>query len=91
MRCIGTIEDHSCWVETLCFSYDGSLIMSASSKKIKIWNTESLELVESLKCDTQNVRCLEVCPIGNEMVSGSEDHKIIFWNFEVNKEKVLKQ
>lgn len=48
---IKTIKENVCWVTSMCFSPDGSLLVTAASgQNIKIWNTKTFNLI----LDTQH-------------------------------------
>ena len=57
---------------------NGNIVSGSADKTIKIWNSTSFELIDTLTGHTKNVWTLAVLPNGN-IVSGSWDKTIKLW------------
>ncbi|CAK61924.1 unnamed protein product (macronuclear) [Paramecium tetraurelia] len=77
-------EDELC--KTIVFDPTGKIMISASSKNIKIWSFENanIKLIQTLQGHQKNINCLVFSQIEQYFISGSEDHSIIFWKCSNN-------
>jgi WD40 repeat protein len=60
-------------VQSVAFSPDGSLIASASANLIRVWDTQTGELLYKLPGHTRVVLDVEFSPDGTRLVSASAD------------------
>jgi WD40 repeat protein len=74
------INAHPSWVTTVCYSPDGSkIITGGNDDKVKIWsNTGSL--LFTCSSHTGDVTNVKVTPDNNFVISSSKDDKIKIWN-----------
>jgi WD40 repeat protein len=66
-----TIEAHHGWLRTLSVSPDGSLVATGGNDKIvKVWKTQTGELVKQWMGHTKNVYSVQFMPDGKRVLSG---------------------
>ena len=78
-----TLEEHNYAVRSVAFSPDGKRIVSGGTdSKIRIWNSETGELVHTLReiIKFYRVNSVAFSPDGERIVSGGTDSKIRIWN-----------
>lgn len=81
--CIKVLQGHENKVNSVCFSPDGSKILSAScDKSIKIWNTESGENTRTLLGHEDYINSAVFSPCGKFLVSASQDKTICLWDLQ---------
>ena len=74
---------HTDTVTSVSFSPDGKYVVSGSGdNSVKIWSTESGEVVRTLNGHTNNVTSVSFSPDGKYVVSGSEDNSVKIWSTE---------
>ncbi|KAM3102035.1 NB-ARC domain-containing protein [Phormidesmis sp. 146-12] len=81
--CLRTLEGHQDWVVTIDLSPECQMLASGSfDKTIKLWNSETGEIVRTLQGHTSPV--LTVCfdPSGQLLASGSDDLKVKLWDIQ---------
>lgn len=90
------IEAHEDWITCVKFSWDGIKLYSSSfDTTIKVWNSDSGELLDTLKAHNQSVYSIKFSPDHNKMVSVSNDRKAIIWdsnsrcNCQFSRERVF--
>lgn len=83
-----TSEQKGAW--KVSFYPDGKRFAVASSSSsdplVKVYETESLREVITLKNHTKRIRALDVSPDGKLIASGSLDGNVIIWNAETGEE-----
>ena len=78
---IKTLNGHTDWVFSVCFSSDNKRIVSGSyDKSIKIWNTDTGELINTLNGHTNSVFSVCLSSDNKRIISGSYDKSIKIWN-----------
>ncbi|MFB2938554.1 protein kinase [Aerosakkonemataceae cyanobacterium BLCC-F154] len=80
-RCVNTLTGHSSWAMAVAISPNKQVIASGGlDDQIKIWSSQSGELLHSLSGHTKAVNSLTISPDGLILASGSDDEKIKLWN-----------
>ena len=80
---IKTLNGHSNIVNSVSFSRDGEYVVSGSNdKSVKIWSSESGEVVRTLNGHTENIFSVSFSPDGKYVVSGSRDKSVKIWSTE---------
>jgi WD40 repeat protein len=92
---IHTLSEHTDWVWSVAFNYDGTLLASGSEDKtIGLWqlNQQEWHLIKPLADDTSHethplnithtkrVRCVAFHPKKNILASAGNDNKVILWD-----------
>jgi len=78
---LSIVRGHTEWVNCLCAqAHENKLYSSSEDNTIKIWDTETHELVATLEGHTRGVLCLTIHE--NKLYSGSDDQTIRVWNTE---------
>ncbi|KAL9653142.1 hypothetical protein ABK040_006358 [Willaertia magna] len=67
-------------VYAVCFSPDGSLLLSASHKHILIYNANTGEYIKQCRGHTDTVYCLSFSKDGKTFASGGADNNVILWS-----------
>ncbi len=77
---IKSLEGHSQWVRSVCFSPNGKIIASgAQDNTIKIWSAASGQEMESIPAHTEWVHSLSFSRDGKLLASGSCDGTVKIW------------
>jgi WD40 repeat protein len=79
-------EDNSTTVWGVCFSPDGTRMLSTSSNSIKVWNVMTGEQLLALEGHTAGVVRVCFSPDGTRILSGSADHSLKLWNAQTGQE-----
>jgi WD40 repeat protein len=80
-RCVNTLTGHSSWVMAVAISPNKQVIASGGlDDQIKVWSSQTGELLHSLAGHTKAVNSLSISSDGLILVSGSDDEKIKLWN-----------
>ncbi|XP_078683491.1 apoptotic protease-activating factor 1-like [Branchiostoma floridae x Branchiostoma belcheri] len=81
---LGVCKAHkSTFIQHCCFSPDGSLIAGGLSNfSIQLWDTESMDCVAMHYGHTMWVYCVAFSANGKQLLSSSEDEKVILWDVE---------
>lgn len=80
-RCAYALTGHSSWVTSVAISPNGQTLVSGSlDDKIKIWNFQTGELIQTLSGHSKAVNTVAISPNGQILVSGSDDRTIKIWN-----------
>ena len=74
------VIQHSCWVNSISFSPDGSRLASGSDRIVQIWNMATGELEDELEGHTHLVESVAFSHNGQFIVSGSWDETVRIWN-----------
>ena len=75
------IEGHTGTVSSVCYSPNGSYLVTASlDKTARVWDAYSGELVHTLKGHMQWVNCACFNPTGDRIVTSSIDNTARIWN-----------
>lgn len=78
-RCLRNLTGHTNSVFSLQMSPDGARILSGSSdSSINVWNKFSGRVITKLKY-TSSISYLAISPSNNQLLSTSDDEKLIFW------------
>ncbi|MCX8566462.1 MAG: WD40 repeat [Glomeribacter sp. 1016415] len=75
-------EIHDC-----CYSFRGDWFAVATSNKINLFYTETLELKFPLEGHTGKIWSIDFSSTSQFLASGSEDKKVILWNIERGEKK----
>ncbi|MEO1093278.1 MAG: hypothetical protein AAFX01_00070 [Cyanobacteria bacterium J06638_28] len=74
----------------IAFSGDGSALVSGGSDKaIKVWDTQTGALQQTLQSDSGVVTALATSPDGQAIVSGGGDRLVRIWNTTLNQSPQL--
>jgi WD40 repeat protein/uncharacterized caspase-like protein len=80
---IVTPSGHSARVNSVAFSPNGKLVLSASADKtIKLWDVSSGQLIRTFFGHTAPVQAVVFSLNGNMAVSVADDNTVRFWNLE---------
>ena len=72
-------------IESVTFSPDGNTIVSCSGNNIHLWDSDTNQLLKTLKGHTESVNSVVFSPDGNIIVSASEDRTIRLWNVNTSE------
>lgn len=85
--CTATLKGHTSWIESLCFSSDGKLLLSGSSNykdrsddTVRIWDVKSGKCLNVLKGHKDGVVSAAFSPDGKTAASASEDKTVKVWD-----------
>lgn len=74
------IDAHPSWVTTVCYSPDGTKIVTGGNDdKVKIWS-QTGALLFTCSGHTGDITAVKVTPDNNFVISSSKDDKIKIWN-----------
>lgn len=80
-RCVNTLTGHTSWVMAVAISPNKQVIASGGlDDQIKVWSSQTGELLQNLSGHTKAVNSLTISPDGLILASGSDDEKIKLWN-----------
>jgi hypothetical protein len=83
------LKEHTNPVQSMAVSPDGTRVVSASDKTIRIWDAKTgREVVKPFKGHTGSVRSVAFSPDGARVVSGSDDKTIRIWDVHTSEEAV---
>ncbi|OAF69074.1 WD repeat-containing protein 48 [Intoshia linei] len=75
------MEHHIDWVNDLFLCENDSKLISASNDfTVKVWNTDTLSCISTIRNHTDYVTCLSYSAFSNKFVSGSLDKTILIWD-----------
>ena len=78
---IGTLKEHTNYVSSVAFNYDGTMLASGSwDKTIKLWNINTNECVVTLGGHRGPVYSVAFNTDGKLLASGSDDDTIKLWD-----------
>ena len=83
-----TLRGHSRPTHRVAFSPDGTRIASAGGDgdaTVKIWNSQTAELVATLKGHDRGVYNLAFSPDGKYLASAGHDHTVVIWDVVTGK------
>ena len=81
------LTDHSDWVNSVSWSADGQLLVSASrDKTAKVFNAETGQLQFTFSGHSQNVIRAMFLPDGKQVASAAADGDVRIWNVKDGKE-----
>ncbi len=70
------------------FSSDGKYLISSLYKECLVWNANTGKLVIKISGHLKNIKSLQVSPIGNYVLTGSEDHTAKIWKIPSGSETI---
>ncbi|KZT74698.1 WD40 repeat-like protein [Daedalea quercina L-15889] len=74
------LSGHSRSISSIKFSADGSKLASAAAdKSVKLWNTETGEILKTLEGHTEGISDIAWSPDGEFLASASDDKTIRIW------------
>ena len=80
---IKTLEEHSDYVTSVCWSPDGKYLASGSGDKtVKIWDANSGACLQTLEEHADRVNSVSWSPDGKYLSSSSHDGTIIIWSLK---------
>lgn len=83
---IGTLSGHTSVVYGVTWSPDGKKLASGSrDETIRVWDAESLELLQVLHGHSEPVLGVAWSPRGRFLASGSDDNTVRLWDLETGK------
>ena len=80
-----TLYGHTDWIRSLAILSDLKLASGSSDRTIKIWNTTTGIIIQTLNGHSGTVRCLASFNSGKNLISGSEDRTIKIWDLTYSK------
>lgn len=86
----GSRQEHAEWVRQIAFSPNNDLFAlqhDFSSGLIHVYDAKTFELVAELSGHASKTVALAFAPIGNQLVTGSDDKTIRFW--DIKREKLI--
>jgi len=76
-----TLKGHTNDVRSVCFSPDGSRIVTGSfDKTAKVWDAKTGAELLTLKGHTERVNSVRFSPDGSQIVTGSDDMTAKIWD-----------
>ena len=83
---VGPLIGHENGVTALAYSPDGTRLVSCSlDKTVRVWNSETGELLSTLSGHSSDVNCVAYSFDGSRIVSGSDDETIIVWDAQIGQ------
>ena len=67
------------------FSSDGKLIVTGSTNEVRVWKSDTAEMLHELKRDLGPITDVSFDPLGNRVIMAST-HGVLIWNYEVGEE-----
>ncbi len=83
-KLITVFRGHTSRIKSVAFSNDGNLVVSGGGmdKTVRIWDTTCPSASRSPHQHEADIRCLDVLPQHNLIVTGSDDRTVRLWNAE---------
>ncbi|CAN5778721.1 NB-ARC domain-containing protein [soil metagenome] len=83
LECVSELKGNTSWVRTLCFTPDGSQIVSGGDdRSVRVWDVASGQCRHTLIRHTNSVQGIAVHPEGQWLVTCALDTKINVWQLE---------
>lgn len=80
MTCVSALKGHTSWVRTLCFTPDGSQIVSGGDdRSVRVWDVASGQCHHTLIRHTNSVQGVAVHPAGQWLATCALDTTINVW------------
>ncbi|EGJ34237.1 MULTISPECIES: caspase family protein [Moorena] len=80
------LQGYTADVTDIAFSPDGKQILSGSDDgKVRLWNTETGQLIHTLEGHTDDVTDIAFSPDGKQILSGSDDRTVRLWDTETGQ------
>ena len=81
LELVGTLQGHSCIVNSVSFSPDGTKVASGSNDNtVKLWDVTSGECLQTLEGHSHYVNGVSFSPDGTKVASGSWDKAVKLWD-----------
>jgi WD40 repeat protein len=75
-----TLQGHTNWINSLCFSPGGTILASAGADQtIRLWDMTTGQALQTWLGHTSSVQSVCFSPNGQALASGSADGTIKFW------------
>jgi COMPASS component SWD3 len=84
-ECLYTIEVRLNTINSTAISLKGKIVGNGSGGTIKIWKSDTGELLRTLGAYSKSVKAIAISPDGKILVSGSDDCKIKLWNLDTGQ------
>ncbi len=77
-------------VKSICYRPDINQLLTASGRKVMLWNIETGECVYTInELGGSDINCVSICNNGEVFASGSSDHNVRVWYVVKRNSKVL--
>ena len=81
-----TLTGHTETINSVCFSPDGTTVISGSNDKtVRLWNASTGEHLKTLTGHSESVRIVCFSPDGRTIASGSSDKTLRLWSTTTGK------
>ncbi|GAM18632.1 hypothetical protein SAMD00019534_018070 [Acytostelium subglobosum LB1] len=83
-RCLGTLEGHGGWVNSIEVGADSKVFSSSYDKTIKLWDLSKCAKIKSFRGHKGSISCLRIFD-SHQIISGSYDNTIGVWDDRASK------
>jgi len=74
------------WMETVAFSHDGRLVAASGPGEIKVWETATGKLANTLSGHEKGTHCVALDSRGARLISGGNDNEVKVWDVASGKQ-----